>query len=198
VLQRGPKLTPAIISTDVQSQVYDALLRNRRLAVIYIPREEQEQKKYEINPLGLVLKDGVSYLVCSMWDFPDIRLLTLHRMLQVQVLDQPSNVPAGFNLDDYITSGELDFVVGSDIKLKALFSVGAAFHLAERPLSDDQSIKKQPDGRMLVTATSQDTSELRWWLLGFGDQVEVISPKSLRKEFEAIASRLKTNYSRPL
>jgi len=195
VLHRGPKLKAPVINSNVQNQVYDALLRNRRIVITYQPRGKEDKKEYEINPLGLVLKDGIIYLVCSMWDYPDIRLLTLHRMLDAQVLDKPASRPDGFNLDEYIASGELDFAIGGTIKLKALFNRGAAFHLDERPLSDDQTIVEQTDGRMLVTATMQDTSELHWWLLGFGDGVEIVAPKSLRREFQSIATLMLKQYS---
>jgi predicted DNA-binding transcriptional regulator YafY len=195
VLHRGPNLRSLVIEADVQNQVYDALLRNRRLTMTYSPRWQDGNKDYEINPLGLVLKDGITYLICSMWDYPDIRLLTLHRILEAQILDKPVSAPDGFNLDDYIASGELDFTVGEAIKLKALFSRDTAFHLEERPLSDDQSIVEHADDRMLLTATVQDTSELRWWLLGFGDQVEVLEPVELREYFAEIASNMVSSYA---
>jgi predicted DNA-binding transcriptional regulator YafY len=115
-------------------------------------------------------------------------------MSEAKVLGAPGEIPDGFNLDKYIASGELDFSIGGEIQLKALFSKGAAFHLEERPLSDDQTIVEQGDGCMLVTATVQDTSELRWWLLGFGDGVEVIAPIALRKEFQQIASSMHSRY----
>ena len=41
-----------------------------------------------------------------------------------------------------------------------------------------------PDGRTLIEATVADTRELRWWLRGFGDHVEVQSPAALRSEFK--------------
>jgi predicted DNA-binding transcriptional regulator YafY len=40
---------------------------------------------------------------------------------------------------------------------------------------------------VLVEATVQDTQQLRWWLLGFGDQVEVVEPGELRNEFLQVA-----------
>jgi len=49
-------------------------------------------------------------------------------------------------------------------------------HLYETPLSDDKSITEIGDGRMMVKATVLNTEELRWWLLGFGRHVEVVSP----------------------
>ena len=36
--------------------------------------------------------------------------------------------------------------------------------------------------QLLVKATVSDTAQLRWWLLGFGGQVEVIKPNFLREE----------------
>ncbi len=65
------------------------------------------------------------------------------------------------------------------IELEALFDADAAFHLRETRLSEDQVLTDQPDGRVLVKARVRDTGELRWWLLGFGDAVEVLRPEGL-------------------
>jgi len=50
-------------------------------------------------------------------------------MSEADVLDVPCMIPDGFDLDDYIASGELAFAVGGTIKLEALFSEGAVLHL---------------------------------------------------------------------
>jgi len=39
-----------------------------------------------------------------------------------------------------------------------------------------------PDGQIQLTATVQETLQLRWWLQGFGDAVEVVSPIHLRMQ----------------
>jgi len=196
VITRSPKLKSAYIIDEVESQIYDALLRNHCVLVTYSPRDQEERREYEINPLGLVFKDGITYLVCSMWDYQDIRLLTLHRIQEAQVLNKPVSVPSGFDLDVYIASGELAFAIGGNIQLKIIISSDAAFHLGERALSDDQSISEHSDGRMLLTATVQDTNELRWWLLGFGDQIEVMEPIALREYFTEIVGKLACCYTR--
>jgi len=185
VLHRGPNLKAPVIDEDVQNEVYDALLRNRKLTIIYQPRGNDE-KEYELNPLGLVLKDGISYLVCSIWDYTNIRLLTLHRIQKAEVLDAPTDAPKGFDLDEYIASGELDFVISGSIKFKAIFSKEAAFYLEERPLSDDQCMTDYTDDTVMLTASIHDTSELRWWLLSFGNQVEVLEPKEIRSDMKNI------------
>ena len=41
-----------------------------------------------------------------------------------------------------------------------------------------------------IVATVHDNPQLRWWLLAFGDQVEVLKPASLREEFLKIAQAM--------
>ena len=68
-----------------------------------------------------------------------------------------------------------------------IFAASAGFHLTETPLTENQILIKQDNGNYLLKTEVHDTSQLRWWLLGFGSQVEVIKPLSLRKEFKEIA-----------
>jgi len=194
VLHHGPARQPVVVESDIQHEVYDALENNRRLNVTYQPPWHEGSKVYEINPLGLVFKDGMIYLVCSMWDYPNIRQLAMHRILTAQALDIPLSIPDGFDLDHYIDSGELEYPVGDSIELKAFISENLASRLHERPLSDDQTIIAQ-DEALLLTATVQDTNALRWWLLGFGDQVEVLEPAELRSYFADIAANMASAYA---
>lgn len=195
VLRRGPNLESPSVTEAVQDGVYDALLRHKALSVTYAPRWEKGTKEYEVNPLGLVLKDDLLYLVCSMWEYQDIRLLVLHRMAAVRLLDKSAHSPKGFDLDKYIASGELGVAIGTSMKLKLVVKGDVAFHLNERPLAKNQKLSPRENGKSEVTATVQNTAELRWWLLGFGDQVEVIEPHNLRQEFVRIANNMSQAYA---
>ncbi len=195
VLHRGPPLRPPAISEKVQDTVYDALLRGLRLEVTYLARGDKSEKSYEVSPHGLVIKEGLSYLVCSLWDYSDVKLLLLHRMRSVSLLDKPSTAPLGFDLDNLIASVELDYAVGGKIRLRARFSDNAAHHLAERPLSEDQSLKDLGDGKAELAATVNDTAELRWWLLAFGAQVEVLEPDDLRRYMMDSIARMADVYN---
>ena len=45
-------------------------------------------------------------------DYTDIRLLSLHRFFEANLTDMPSKLPADFDLDVYIQSGYVDFLIG--------------------------------------------------------------------------------------
>jgi len=193
---RGPTLIPPRIAPDVQAVVYEALLEDRRFEVDYRSREQKKSSRYMVNPLGLVVRLGVVYLVCTLWEYQDIRQLALHRMSKPVLLDDPAKRPKHFDLRRYIEEEKQFAYPHTDrlIKLRALFDEGAAYHLYETPISTDQRLVPQRDNRVLLTATVPDTAELRWWLLGFGDGVEIVSPKRMRTEFAMIARRLRSIY----
>jgi len=181
VLPQGPSLHTANVNNEVQEHVYNALLLNRKLMVSYVPRSG-ENKAYDIHPLGVIFKGGVSYLVCSIRDYHDVRLLVLHRIKKASIMDVPATTPKGFDLDHYIESGEMAYQSQGIVKFKALFAKEAALSLREHTFSEDQHITEQNDGRVLLTATVQNTYDLRFWLLGFGAQLEILEPKSMRHD----------------
>ena len=59
----------------------------------------------------------------------------------------------------------------------------------------NQKLKQLENGKFLLKASLPNTEQLRWWLLGFGDRVEVLKPKSLRKEFITTVKGLSKIYN---
>jgi len=195
-IEQGPQLAPPEVDEGIRKVVYRALLEGQKFEVEYVPRYGTESSVYPVNPLGIVLRDGILYVVCTIWEYADARQLAMHRMKSVRLLDDEASVIDGFSLHKYIReeSGFGYPESPNSIKLKVLFDEGAAWHLTERKLSGDQVLKKTVDGSYQLTATVADTSELRWWLLGFGDGAEVIAPKALRKEFKGMAEAMAQTY----
>ncbi|WP_169604369.1 WYL domain-containing protein [Methylococcus geothermalis] len=80
------------------------------------------------------------------------------------------------------------------LKVQLLFDAETAVHLEESPLSEDRRSERQTDGRVLFRATVANTQRLRWWLLGFGDRVEVLGPPVLREEIARTLSNAVQRY----
>ena len=194
VLPKGMQLLPPKIDPQAQRTVYDALLRKKRLELDYRPRKPKGKERYRINPIGLVVRDGVIYLVASLVENDAIRQFVLHRIKSAQVLDEPATSSRGFDLDKYIEEGGFGWPTGRKIRLVAIFDRGPADTLVETPLSPDQSIRKLDEDRFELTATVQETRELQWWLLSFGPEVEVVEPKSLRALMRKLVGRSAKRY----
>lgn len=199
IISRSQPLLPPAIEPKVLGEVYDALLYGRKFQATYRGRGKTEDSTYPVNPLGLVFADQVVYLVCTLKDYReprDVLFLALHRMPDAKPLEATAVKVEGFNLKAYVDSGAFGFGDdGEALRLKALFSEGAAHHLSESPLSRDQNITKKGKGLVLVEATVLDTAQLRWWLLGFGAQVQVLGPKHLREELAEICKAMAAAYA---
>ena len=105
--------------------------------------------------------------------------------------------PDNFTIQDYAESSALGFGLGFDenqaIDLIVKFNKEAGLHLLETPLSANQTVEETKDS-LLLKAQIADTPQLRWWLLGFGGQVEVIGPANLREFMIAQVNNLERIY----
>ena len=196
VVPREMPLLPPKFNDEAVRVVYDALLASKRFTAEYRSRaaNSDEQKTYEVSPLGLVARGPLLYLVCTFWDYHDIRQIALHRLVSATVTNKAVTRPDGFDLDRYIELGEFQYPVGPMIQLKAKFTREAAAHLHEIPLSVDQTIEDRDPDKVLVSATVRDTAQLEWWLYGFGSAVEILEPIELRQRVAHTVRLLKAVY----
>lgn len=200
VISRGPALAVPDIKAEASAAVHEALQKGKRLDLTYRRRGERATKSYETSIHALVLKDGVTYAIVTFRDYKDLHHIALHRIVRAKLLDK--GAVQDFDVDHYIKAQEAfsypldpldDAVV---LKLELRLQARIAEHLEERPLSKDQKIESTGAGLSTLTATVANTQELRWWLLGFGDKLEVRNPRSLRSEMAGIAQQLHKLYSK--
>jgi len=182
MLPSGPTRLPVSISEEIVEVVYNALLDSLQFEADY-QAVGAKPEHYIFNPLGLVYREGVTYLVATRKGSNDIPLFALHRMKNPLRSERPLHEPEGFDLRRYIEDErQFDWPVGRNIKLKLRLGPGVQPFFEERPLSHNQQVKRTKANQGAhLTATVQDTMALRWWLMSFGSSVEVLAPKSVRQ-----------------
>lgn len=169
-----PKLVPGVFDT-----VSQALYLNRWLDLQYA-NLAGHRTNIRVMPLGLAQQGPRLYLVCRYEGFNNERSLALHRILKAEVSASEFLRPIDFRLDQYDDDGRFGFGEGRRISLVFVIDRGPGRHLLETPLSRDQIVKEAGD-RLEVTATVVESSQLKWWLRGFGSAVTVVSPADLLK-----------------
>jgi len=183
-------LLPAKIDSAVQYIISEALLHEKQVSVHYRKRGDKTAVEYRIHPLALIQRGSMIYLYCRIFDYEDARTLALNRITSARKLDERAEYPKDFSIDRQVELGTWGFGPGKKIKLEVVFKPGYGAHLYETPLSKDQVVKELAGGLLSVTATVADTPQLQWWLLGFGEGVEVVNPVALRKLMRATAEAL--------
>ena len=169
----GPPLLPAKVQQAVQDAVIEALFAEVQIAAEYRGAQSNSFGKVRLHPLGLIHTGLVTYLAARYDGYDDVRLLAMHRLRRVKVIDAAADTPVGFDLAQYVRDGGLNFGDGPTVKLRLRMTHEAAMHLRDTPLSRDQTIMLSPrkPGDVIVTATVQDSPRLEWWIRGFGKQV---------------------------
>ena len=193
-IQPALPLKAPVVAAEVLEGVHAALLAEQQLQVMYRPMEAEEARPLTLNPLGLVQRGPVGYLIATAFTYTDLRLYALHRFQSVESTRTPAIRPDDFDIDRYIEQGGLQFTsTGAALKLLIVVNETMARILRETALSNDQEIRIKSD-RTTVLATVADSWQLRWWLLSQGDAVEVLKPVALRREMAALCQRMAALY----
>jgi predicted DNA-binding transcriptional regulator YafY len=174
-----PFVSP-VIDSELLETVQEALLSDIQIEVDYQGMNDEESKQLSLSPLALVNRGAVSYLIATAYEYEDVRLYAMHRILKATKTNDTVKRPASFDLDEYILAGGLHFGNGKTIRLSAWVSQWLAKILEETPLSADQQLKVSGE-KTKLTATVSDSWQLTWWLMSQGTGIEVTAPVALRK-----------------
>lgn len=173
--------TPPEIKADLLEIIQQALMNDIQLSCRYYSAHKNQFHNFTLNPLGLVQRAHTTYLIATAEPFDDIRQFVVHRFEEARLLASASCKPDGFNLQDYVDGGAMQFGTHEKIQLEAWVSEGLARLLQEAPISHDMLLVAEDDGSRL-TATVNDSWELKWWVLSHAGAIQVHKPRELRDE----------------
>ncbi|MEM5505571.1 WYL domain-containing protein [Shewanella frigidimarina] len=169
------------IRDDILHIIEKGIIENKKVEISYRPRPPNVEKNYIINPLALVTRANIIYLIATLSDSLSFRHFALHRLSDAHCLLSTRAIPESFNLENYLSAGHFSFYLGESIHLKLKIDYELGYHLLETPLSNDQKVTIAEDKTYFVIETSvAHTEELKWWLMSMSNICEVIAPVHLR------------------
>ena len=210
VLPRGIGRPKARVHSETLSDIYKAVLEERRISVGYNAARhgKKELRHYELNPLGLICRFDTLYLVHTLeTDAPEkdpdrVMEWPIHRFVSVQQLPDPVRKLPGFNLKAHlkfpgIIQNHHDprlRRLGESFKIKLRCKETTGLYIVERPFSRDQEAVQAVDGSYIVTATVPNTRDLISELFNFADDIEVLKPQALRDYLKEKAEKVVSQY----
>jgi len=201
----------------------EALRRHRRLAIAYQPADTADSAgaprapeasappapsvggsaaPRAVGPLGLVNKAGTWYLVATS-SGGRVSVFRAGRIASATILAEPSDRPADFDLAMFWDRWSAEFTTSRPrlpVRLRAspqaLAAFGEIFGDDARPVLDAAG---PPDelGWQTVTLSFEHELAAAHRLAGFGGQVEVLSPPSVRALLVAAAQGILDRYASP-
>ena len=175
-----------------------AIWLERQLDITYKRGPDCEPVQRLLNPLGLVAKGSVWYLVASVGD--DLRSYRVSRICRADLTNSPSICPEDFDLAKYWEESARSF-------RSHLPNYVAKFRVARQAIP-----RLRFAGRFARVGEIGDTDSSGWievnigfdveemaceYALGFGSKLEVLEPISLRDKVVEAAKELVDFYTRP-
>ncbi|WP_394211678.1 helix-turn-helix transcriptional regulator [Psychrobacter piscatorii] len=173
-----PLIAPDI-DLDSKDNIYHALFYQLQINACYTRSNKSEASEYTLNPIAIIQRGVIIYLLATRTDDPKstIRTFALHRFDRVEILESAAQTPDNFQLDTYLDEGSMGFSHplfgelaerGKNTAVELQFTQQAGRSLTESKLSDDQIVISNDDDTLTIKATVNLTSQLVWWLRGFG------------------------------
>jgi proteasome accessory factor B len=187
------------LNRTVLPAVIEALTRPCALRVDYGDAEGLRGEAC-LHPQALVQRGPIPYLFALKNDeAKPVRLYALHRMIRAEALAMtPARAAVGFDLDEAIKQGKVDFGQGEMIGLELRVRGYIADLLTVCPLTSEQTMDDEPPGSgfdFRLTARVPSTGQLLRWLLGAGDNLDVVAPAELRHVVAVQAAKMAGLYA---
>jgi predicted DNA-binding transcriptional regulator YafY len=166
----------------------EAIWKERKLKFSYLRTGGCDPVERLVDPLGLVAKGSVWYLVAAVED--QIRSYRVSRVAGAVVTEQPSMRPKGFDLESYWEQSAVTFKAKLP-RYQAIVRVHPDIFPLMRYAGRFARIEQvsEPDAEGWLTVSLRfDVEEMACeYVLSFGSRIEVLQPKLLGEKVVAAA-----------
>ncbi len=132
-------------------------------------------------------------------DHPDeVRVYSLDRILDMHLLDSTYSIPAKFDAKKYFHNSYGVFAVsqGTPEEVRVRVTPKAACYLRSLPLHHSQKETERTDAYSVFSFRLFPTLDFIQELRTHGAELEVLSPESLRENFQCLAQAYTQIYNR--
>jgi proteasome accessory factor B len=173
----------------VYQQLIDAIAQRRCVRIAYQSLAEGECIRTRLSAYRLFFNRRSWYVIGRSSLHRATRTFNLGRITELELLDDTYDVPRGFSLQRSLRNAwNMIPEPGPDVNVLIRFSPKVARNVAEVAWHRTQRLEFRDDGSLLFRATVSGIHEISWWILGYGDQAEVLRPTQLR---ELVAARVR-------
>lgn len=125
----------------------------------------------------------------------EVRIFNIGRINSVEPVAKTYKIPVRFSIEKHLGNA-WNLVRGEKShKVKIRFRPKVAENVAEVQWHKTQNIIRNDDGSIDFTVTVDGLDEISWWVLGYGDQAEVLAPAALRKKIVQHAENMLQAYN---
>jgi predicted DNA-binding transcriptional regulator YafY len=191
-----PPSNPLDGQSPIYEQLLDAISTRRSVRIHYDSLHERELIRTRLSPYRMLFSRHTWYVIARSSIHRAVRTFNVGRIRQLEFADARYNIPRNFSLERYL--GNAWHLVpgrGPNYDVLVRFQKHVAQNVAEVVWHKTQSLKWNDDGSLDYSVNVKGLSEISWWILGYGDQAQVIKPDELRQLVAGHATRMLESYN---
>lgn len=183
-------------SQGTYGAILSALVARRNVRISYRSVAEKSKIQTLLSPYRILFSRRSWYVVGRSSIHRAVRTFNISRVLTAEVLEQDYRIPPRFNLDRYLGNAwHLIREPEAHHEVVVRFQPMVAQNVAEIRWHKTQQIHWNDDGTLDFHVTVEGLSEIQWWILGYGDQAEVLRPAELRVMLRDRIGRMALRYA---
>ncbi len=148
-----------------------------------------------VHPHRLMFAQRGWYLIAFSESDDETRTFKLERITSLELSGEHYTPDEEFSLDEYFGNAWQMIRGGRSFHVRLRFSRKVAGNVEEVLWHKTQSTRRLSDDRLIFEAEVDGINEISWWVLGYGDQVEVLEPPELRQLMTERIERLAAIYA---
>lgn len=190
------KASTLAVKPAIYQILVEAISKRRVVQMEYVSLTEWERITTKLRPYQLVFSQRAWQVVGRSSLHREIRVFNLARIESLTLLTQRFSIPRSFSMEQRIGNAwNIIPESGQDHRVVVKFGSLVARNVAEITWHKTQRTKALPDGSLLFEAAVSGLSEIAWWILGYGDQAEVVRPAKLRRLIAGRVRKMATIYN---
>lgn len=180
-IQSGPT-NPLVGKEGFHQRLIDAIASRRVVRIEYGSLTEWETITTKLRPYQLMFSRRSWFVIGRSSMHRAVRTFNVGRIAALKPLREKYVVPKTFSLEKYLGNAwNMIPAYEADCDVVIRFQPLVAQNVAEVVWHKTQKLKRLEDGSLEFSARVSGLNEIAWWILGYGDQAEVLKPAKLRK-----------------
>lgn len=183
--------------------INDAISRGKKISFTYTTYGEdlelhaRRAAPYIVNPYQMVATNGRYYLIANGDKYDDFTHYRVDKIRNVKILDEAARpirdfAPNGLNLPRHMAE-HLYMFTGESARVKFWVDSGGIDSLVDW-FGRDVDILQRSGGRLLISVRV-NLQAMKYWVMQFGEHVEVVEPRSLREEICKAAEKIRATHA---
>jgi predicted DNA-binding transcriptional regulator YafY len=156
----------------------------------YCPEVAETNILTDLSPYHLVYDKRAWHVIGRSSLHDDTRTFKLSRIKKLRVSHKCFFSADDFDMDEYLGKAWSIAPEGTLYNVKLRFLPEVVPDVVEVQWHGTQRVSFEDDGSSTVEFCVDGLSEITWWILSYGDKVQVLAPDVLRKRIVGIAQNM--------